>query len=120
MTQPPRANLFQASITYGDQHFQDLFTLLCCKAQIPGTEHHVTIEVLVDENYKVHDGLLEWHRDQDYRTLTVTQYRKDGSVLRAWKMSNVTPTKIGPINLAWSDERAVEVFEVVFTFTDAD
>lgn len=54
------------------------------------------------ENYKV--------------DLTVSQYSKEGSLLRAYSLVGAFPTVIGPIGLNWESANAIEEFSVNFAY----
>lgn len=57
---------------------------------------------LITENYKV--------------DLIVTQYGKDGAVIRAYRLVGAFPATIGPIGLNWESTNAVEEFSVNFAY----
>jgi len=57
---------------------------------------------LTTENYKV--------------DLNVTQYGKDGSILRAYTLVGSFPTTVGAIGLNWESANAIEEFSVNFAY----
>ena len=65
-------------------------------------EANVRDPALIDENYKA--------------TLTVNQYAKDGSIIRAYTIVDAWPMTIGPIALDWAAGNSIEVFPVEFAY----
>jgi hypothetical protein len=47
---------------------------------------------------------------------TVTQYGKDGSILRVYDFIGIFPTSIGAIDLGWDQGDAVEEYSVTFQY----
>ncbi len=86
------------------------------------------ISIINDEDFAVRDMLEEWssvqnshvtnlRRDRQYkREAVITQFGKEGNVLRRYEMVGLFPTAVGPIELSWDNKNQIEVFETTFAF----
>ncbi len=86
------------------------------------------VSVLNDENFLIRDALEEWSNringfTTNVRTLsgykseaTVTQYSKDGRILRQYEFHGIFPTNIGAIGLNWAETDQIEMFDVTFAY----
>lgn len=87
-----------------------------------------TVTVMNDENFAVRSALEAWSSQINsaqsnirslsaYRTnATVTQFAKDGSVLREYDFVNIFPLDVGAISLSWDSGDEVETFDVEFAY----
>jgi len=46
----------------------------------------------------------------------IEQYTKDGEVAKSYKLVNLFPTDIGPIEVSWESNNQIEEFQVTFQF----
>lgn len=86
------------------------------------------VNIINDEDFAVRDMLERWstyqnsmvsnlRRDRDYKkTAYITQYGKEGNVLRRYEMVGVFPTLVGPIELSWDNKNQIETFDATFAF----
>ncbi len=88
-----------------------------------------TVTVINDEDFAVRNAMESWSNainshitnfrttPFDYKAQAqVTQYGKDGSVLREYTFEGLFPTNIAPIGLAWADQDTIEEFTVTFEY----
>lgn len=90
--------------------------------------------IINDENFKVRDALETWmgninsHRGNEalkgsgpqayLSQASVTQYGKDGSILRIYQFNNIWPSDIQEIDLGWDQVDAIEEFQVTWQYED--
>lgn len=93
-----------------------------------------TTTVINDENFKVRDALEAWsgminsHRGNVagrgaapsayLSQATVSQYSKDGSILRTYQFNNIWPANISAIDLDWQTTDSIEEFQVTWAYED--
>lgn len=87
-----------------------------------------TVNVINDEDFRVRDALEAWSNrinrlQANVRTLnayksdaTVTQFAKDGAVVREYRFVGLYPSIISPIELSWADIDNYESFQVQFEY----
>jgi hypothetical protein len=46
----------------------------------------------------------------------ITQFGKEGNVLRRYEMIGIFPTVVGPIELSWDNKNQIEIYETTFAF----
>lgn len=87
------------------------------------------VTVINDEDFAIRNAMESWSNainshitnfrtaPFDYKAQAqVTQYGKDGSVLREYTFEGLFPTGISQIGLAWADQDTIEEFEVSFEY----
>jgi hypothetical protein len=86
------------------------------------------VSVINDEDFAIRDMLESWstiqnsmvgnlRRDRLYKSeAVITQFGKEGGVLRQYEMVGIFPTVIGPIELNWNAKNQIEMFDVTFSF----
>lgn len=86
------------------------------------------VSIINDEDFAVRDMLEEWssvqnsavanlRRDRQYkREAMITQFGKEGNILRRYEMVGIFPTTVGAIELSWDNKNQIEVFETTFAF----
>lgn len=84
------------------------------------------INVINDEDFVVRSMFENWsmiqnsmvqnlRRDRNYKADgLITQYGKEGNVLRQYQMVGAFPTAIGQIELSWDSKNQIETFDVSF------
>jgi hypothetical protein len=92
-----------------------------------------SVTVMNDEDFSVRTMFESWANalnrhvsnvrdtaffaDENYKVdLTVIQYGKDGSIIRAYKLIGAFPTEIGSIALDWDSTGSIETFPVSFAY----
>lgn len=88
-----------------------------------------TVTVINDEDFSIRNAMEAWSNSinshiTNFRTspfdykaqAQVTQYGKDGLVLREYTFEGLFPTVIAPISLAWADQDTIEEFQVTFEY----
>ena len=91
-----------------------------------------TVTIINDEDFKIRNALEQWHNainasegnvatrgsePGNYKSQAdVTQYGKDGSVLRVYRFSGFWPEVISPIDLAWGSQNEIERFQVTWQY----
>lgn len=87
-----------------------------------------TVSVINDEDFKVRNALEEWSNrinrlqanvrslDRYKSDATVTQFAKDGSVIREYRFVGIFPTLVSQIELNWGDVDNYESFQVQFEY----
>jgi len=123
-TQLPASSLGEIQVPYfgrkiklaGDRTFQDW-----------------TITVMNDEDFLVRDSIESWHTQINsiqnnllstsfdgnlYKsaTGTITQYGKDGSILKSYSMVNMFPVDVSQVDLSWNATDQFESFQVTFAY----
>ena len=100
------------------------------KIKVPGdrTFNEWTVSVLNDEDFAIRQGLESWMNGinshvSNRRTATnyksqaqITQYGKDGSVLRVYNFSGLFPVNVAAINMDWNATDTIENFDVTFQY----
>ena len=86
------------------------------------------VTVMNDEDFLVRNAMEEWSNrinrfEGNIRTLRnyksearVTQYGKDGSVLRVYEFHGIYPSAVSQIDLGWDQNDAIETFQVEFQY----
>jgi len=87
------------------------------------------VTIINDEDFAVRNAMEAWSNainshitnfrssPFDYKAQAqVTQFGKDGSVLREYTFEGLFPTQISTIDLAWANESAIEEFGVTFEY----
>ena len=87
-----------------------------------------SVSIINDEDFAIRDMMEAWsqvenstvenlRRDRNYKKeALITQFGKEGNVLRQYEMVGIFPTTVGPIELSWDNKNQIEVFETVFAF----
>ena len=92
-----------------------------------------TVTIINDEDFLVRNALETWNNSiqlyqQNITALgtsapsvyksqaTVTQFGKDGTVLRTYQFNGIFPDQISPIELAWNTTDEIEEFQVSFQY----
>jgi hypothetical protein len=82
------------------------------------------ISVINDEDFGIREMFENWsfiqnsmvgnlRRDRGYKADgTITQYGKEGNVLRQYTMVGAFPTMVGQIEVAWEAKNQIEIFNV--------
>lgn len=91
------------------------------------------VNILNDEDFAVRKIIEDWHQKINHRTenlnrfndsapknykadATVTQYGKDGEVIRQYKFVNMFPLEVSAIQLDWNATDTIETFDVTFSY----
>ncbi len=86
------------------------------------------VSVINDEDFLIRDMMEQWsaiqnshvpnlRRDRDYKKeALITQFGKEGDILKQYEMIGIFPTIVGPIELSWDNKNQIETFEVTFSF----
>jgi hypothetical protein len=87
------------------------------------------VTIINDEDFAVRNAMEAWSNainthitnfrsaPFDYKAQAqVTQYGKDGTVLREYTFEGLFPTTISPIALSWQDQDTIEEFGVTFEY----
>jgi hypothetical protein len=86
------------------------------------------VNIMNDEDFAVRDMLERWstyqnsmvenlRTDRDYKkNAVITQFGKEGDVLRKYEMVGIFPTNVGPIELSWDNKNQIETFDCTFAF----
>lgn len=87
------------------------------------------VNIINDEDFAVRNAMEAWSNainshitnfrsaPFDYKAQAqVTQFGKDGSVLREYTFEGLFPTQITPIELAWASQDQIEEFQVTFEY----
>lgn len=86
------------------------------------------VSIINDEDFAIRDMMEAWsqvenstvenlRRDRNYKKeALITQFGKEGNILRQYEMVGIFPTTVGPIELSWDNKNQIEVFETVFAF----
>lgn len=87
-----------------------------------------SVNVINDEDFGIRNMMENWsfvqnsivqnlRRDRNYkREAVITQYGKEGNVLKQYEMVGMFPVNVGPIELSWDNKNQIETFDVVFSF----
>jgi len=90
-----------------------------------------TVTVMNDEDFAVRSMFEAWHNSintivsnlrlaspiEEYKTVVdVTQFAKDGEVIRSYQLVGAFPTSISGITLGWDSANAIEEFTVTFAY----
>ena len=91
-----------------------------------------SVTIMNDEDFGVRSMFEAWHNAintivsnvrlqsasaEQYKTLLeVTQYSKDGEVLRTYQLVGAFPTAVAGIGLGWDTQNAIEEFTVNFSY----
>jgi hypothetical protein len=87
-----------------------------------------TVTIINDEDFLIRNAMEEWSNkinrlQRNVREIgryksqaQVTQYGKDGSILRVYQFDGIFPTEIGNIALGWADDNNIETFPVTFEY----
>jgi hypothetical protein len=90
-----------------------------------------TVSIINDENFQVRNTFEKWMSKLNshvgnLRSLTsptdyqkdayVTQYGKDGSVIKTYKFVGLFPIDVSPIDLDWAANDTIEEFAVTFGY----
>lgn len=92
-----------------------------------------TVTVMNDEDFLIRNAMEAWHNainrlernirdtgsasDLDYKSqATVTQFGKQGDVLRVYQFEGLFPTTIASIPLDWNTTDDIERFDVTFAY----
>lgn len=88
-----------------------------------------TVTIINDEDFAIRNAMEAWSNSinthiTNFRTAPVnykaqaqvTQYGKDGSVLREYTFEGLFPTQISTIELGWANQDAIEEFQVQFEY----
>lgn len=88
-----------------------------------------TVQVINDEDFAVRNAMEAWSNSInshitnfrsapfDYKAQAqVTQFGKDGSILREYTFEGLFPTQISTIDLAWAAQDQIEEFSVTFEY----
>ena len=92
-----------------------------------------TVTIINDEDFLVRNAMETWNNSiqlyqQNITALgtsapsvyksqaTVTQFGKDGTVLRTYQFNGIFPDQISPIELAWNTTDEIEEFQVSFQY----
>jgi T4-like virus tail tube protein gp19 len=101
------------------------------KIKVPGdrTFAEWTITVINDESFAIRSSLESWSNqinqlignqraDPNYKNqnATVTQYAKDGSMLKQYSMVNIWPSEVGAIDLSWETTDSIEEYTVTLQY----
>ena len=91
------------------------------------------VTIINDEDFLVRNALETWNNSinlyqQNITALgtsapavyksqaTVTQFGKDGTILRTYQFNGIFPDQISPIDLAWNTTDEIEEFQVSFQY----
>lgn len=87
------------------------------------------VTVINDEDFAIRNAMESWSNALnshitnfrtapfDYKAQAqVTQYAKDGTILREYTFEGLYPTNISPIGLGWADQDTIEEFTVTFEY----
>lgn len=87
------------------------------------------VTIINDEDFAVRNAMEAWSNainshitnfrstPFDYKAQAqVTQFGKDGTVLREYTFEGLFPTQISTIDLAWANESQIEEFSVTFEY----
>ena len=101
------------------------------KIKVPGdrTFAEWTITVINDESFAVRSSLESWSNqinqhignqrvDPNYKNqnAVVTQYAKDGSILKQFSMVNIWPSEVTAIDLSWETTDTIEEYTVTLQY----
>jgi hypothetical protein len=92
-----------------------------------------TVTIINDEDFSIRNSLEVWmgkmnshagnvraataNNPTGYSSdSTVTQYGKDGSILKTIKIVGMFPIDISPIDLSWDQNDAIEEYQVTFAY----
>ena len=92
-----------------------------------------TVTVINDEDFKVRNAMEQWNNEINlyqqnitargtgapafYKSqATVTQFAKNGNILRTYQFNGIYPESVSPIPLAWADTDVIEEFQVTFQY----
>ena len=88
-----------------------------------------TVTIINDEDFAVRNAMEAWSNSinthiTNFRTppsnykaqAQVTQYGKNGSILREYTFEGLFPTTIGAIELGWGSQDTIEEFQVSFEY----
>lgn len=87
------------------------------------------VTVINDEDFAIRNAMETWTNSinthisnfrstpVDYKAQAqVTQFGKDGTLLREYTFEGLFPTQISPIDLGWSNQDQIEEFSVTFEY----
>lgn len=86
------------------------------------------VSIINDEDFALRDMLEDWsqilnstvpniRRDREYKKeATITQYGKEGNILKRYEMVGIFPITVGQIELSWDNKNQIEVFDTTFAF----
>ena len=87
-----------------------------------------SVTIINDEDFKIRNAMEEWSNkinrfQRNVREIgtyksqaTVTQFAKDGSVLREYQFVGLFPQEISSIDLNWGTTDQIETFSVTFDY----
>lgn len=88
-----------------------------------------TVTVINDEDFAIRNAMEAWSNainshvsntralPQDYKSdAVITQYSKDGNVLRIYNFQGLFPTNISEIGMGWEATDQIEEFTVTFSY----
>lgn len=92
-----------------------------------------TVTIINDEDFAIRDAMEQWNNyinlyqqnvtalpsgaPSEYKSqATVTQYGKNGEVLRTYQFNGIYPEVVSPIDLAWATVDEIEEFQVTFQY----
>ena len=87
-----------------------------------------SVTIINDEDFKIRNAMEEWSNkinrfQRNVREIgtyksqaTVTQFAKDGSVLREYQFVGLFPQEISTIDLNWGTTDQIETFSVTFDY----
>lgn len=92
-----------------------------------------TVTIINDEDFLVRNAMETWNNSinlyqQNITALgtsapsvyksqaTVTQFGKDGTILRTYQFNGIFPDQISPIDLSWNATDEIEEFQVSFQY----
>ena len=91
-----------------------------------------TVTIINDEDFAIRNALETWSnsinnmrgntrlgtaQNLSYKaTAAVTQYSKNGDILRVYNFEGLYPSNIGAIDLSWSNVDQIEEFQVTFEY----
>lgn len=88
-----------------------------------------TVTVINDEDFAIRNSMEAWSNAinshvSNTRSLPqvvksdaiITQFGKDGTVLRVYNFEGIFPTNISEIGMSWSDTDQIERFQVTFRY----
>ena len=86
------------------------------------------VNVINDEDHKIKNAMEDWSNqinkfERNIRTLVryksqaqVTQFAKDGSILRVYQFNGLFPSVIGGIDLDWANNNTYSTFQIEFQY----
>lgn len=86
------------------------------------------ISVFNDEDYKIRNGIEQWHeringRITNVRTLSqyktdaqIIHFSKEGEVIKTYTFVGMYPAEIGEMRMGWQDNDSIQTFDVTFMY----